>query len=95
MGGLESYRAQGVVSFRHHILMTRNPPTQQDQRELALPLAVKLLLCLWMAAVIFVFILVFLPSKYLIIANSIDLQGLAMELKNWLQPNFNDLYIQF
>ena len=71
--------------------MDKNPPTHPDRHELALPLAVKLLLCLWMTAVVFVYFVLFFPAEYLYISAQMDLRGWLLALREWIQPFFTEV----
>ena len=52
-------------------------------------------LCLWMAVVIGVFLLLFLPPKYLFFLNQQDIRSWVEHMRNWIQPYFNDLSIKY
>ena len=53
-------------------------------------LALKMALCLWMAAVMFVFIVLFFPAELLPSFGQIDLRGWVLYLRVSIQPFFTD-----
>jgi hypothetical protein len=55
---------------------------------------IKFILCLWMATVIFLFLLLFLPSEYLSFLNQQEMHSWVVNTRNWIQPYFIDLYIK-
>ncbi len=57
---------------------------------LAPTLVVKISLCLWMAGVMFVFLVLFVPPEYLINTDRLDIRTWVLELRNLIQPLFSD-----
>lgn len=69
------------------------PPT--DRGKPAIPLAAKVLLGLWMALVMGVFVLLAAPPGLLARCETPDLRAWSEVVRGWVQPDFDDLVIQY
>ncbi len=60
-----------------------------------LTLVVKISLCLWIAGVMFVFLVRYLPPEYLFISDQLDIHTWVLRLREWLNPFFHELKSDF
>jgi hypothetical protein len=58
--------------------------------EQQIPIATKIGLCLWMSAIMILFLILFFPSEHLNISGQSDFYNWVLHLQGWLRPIFED-----